>query len=136
MVVLEAIWAFMTSKIAGPLFAAGALALGVTSGVLYIQKGVLDDEINNPKNGYIVQLGTAKTNIDTLTKGLAQCNQGVQDWKKRADDNNTRANAALAQLAAQAPQITAKIAGILSAKPRAGQSRCDAADELIRNNAQ
>ena len=65
-VFFSVIWGFLTSKLAGPIATAAALAMGAALFVAHIQAGVLHGEIKSARAGQAL----AVRNLDTANLSL------------------------------------------------------------------
>lgn len=137
--------AFLTGKLAGPLFGAAALALLVFGAVQTIRiEGMplfgggyraevaeLHDRIENPKTGYIHNLDVAEGNVLGLRTAIGEQNGKIEALaiagQRLKDEAQRNVDAARAKLAAAQRRMTA----LLSSQRRPGETACAHASRLI-----
>lgn len=132
-----AITQFLTSKLAGPIFGAAALALTL---VLIVQTGRLSDaradrdryrdRIENEETGYVVRLNTCRGNVAGLDASLKAQNEAVAGLVEAGRLATEAAARAVEQARAASAAATRGAAALLARQPVGDE--CAAALNLLR----
>lgn len=127
-------WAILTSRLAGPIASAVALALAVMLGVQTVKlmgaehgrKGAVAE-----RDMARVDLGTCRGNVSTLQDALGVQNRAVQAIKAESDARTAAANKALSEARKSALAARKSADAILAARVKPGETSCEAADRVI-----
>lgn len=101
----------------------------------------LENQINNPKSGFVVRLANAhdalvteRNNTAVLTQSLQEQGDSIKLLGQKADTANNAWAAVQGQLSTLHSSIASRISTIDSAKP--GADRCASALQLLKGAAQ
>jgi hypothetical protein len=123
------IWAWLTSKLAGPIAVGAALVLGLTLTYVWVADAARIHVIQTALDQATADLGTSRENISKLQGGLGECNAGIERLKDAGLEATARANAALAEAERISGNLRTSAADVLKAKPSG--DLCTSADALI-----
>jgi hypothetical protein len=115
-------WAFLTGKIAGPLFLGVSALLLIACGVLYWRvDDVTDDrdklsaEINTPQTGYRDRLTQCQTNSAQLAQNVSDQNTKIDNLRLIGDNRRKEADARQQKVDAALTAARRRIAGLINA---------------------
>lgn len=141
--------AFLTSKIAGPvfggLFFVTAIGFAVTVGVYHFELKAetsradkLDASINAPGTGYIARNTQCETNVSTLGVGLDRARADVQRLANdtlAADKRNAASMASALQQVAAVKASSAKLLALPATAPIGSIAACTAGAKILKTGA-
>lgn len=96
----------------------------------------LDQLIKHPVTGYIARLTTCQTSLTGAEASVRTQNAAVDRLRAEALAGEARAAAAVRAAQAEARAANGRAMALLQAQPNPGESRCDAAFRLHRENLQ
>lgn len=96
----------------------------------------LDQLINHPTRGYVARLSTCRASLAGAEASVRTQNAAVAQLRAEAVASEARAAAAVRAAQAEARAANSRALTILQAQPNPGESRCDAAFRLHRENLQ
>lgn len=96
----------------------------------------LDLLITAPQTGYIARLTSCQVSLAGAQASVAAQNAAIDNLQQAADAAGARAAAAVAAAQASARAAERRADAVLTAVPREGEGRCEAAFRLHQENAQ
>jgi low affinity Fe/Cu permease len=122
-------WSALTSRIAGPIASAVAVALGLWLAVVLIQNGGLKGEVTArtaERDAAIANYARCQSNRITLETAVSSQNAAVEAWRKEAADRSREAEKAMQRARAGAVEANRRADAI-----RRQVSRDACGDDLI-----
>jgi hypothetical protein len=127
---------FLTSRLAGPIAAAGCVALALALLISQVQlRGARHDrdEARSELSAKIGQLAQCHTNTGTLQTAIDEQNAAVIVLERRSEAMAKAQADALAEAANAVTEARSRAERIRAAVPEVGATDCDAAGTLAAN---
>ena len=92
----------------------------------------LDAEVNTPVTGLRAQLSSCTVDLGNATASLNRQNEAVDALKAEAEARDARAREAVSAAQNRARSAERRVQALLQSSPNEGETRCVAAERVIR----
>lgn len=123
------IWAWLTSKLAGPIATGVAFLLALALTYVWVADAARIHIIQGALDQATADLGNSRESVAKLKGGLSECNAGIDRLKDAGAEATAKANAALIEAEKLSGNLRISAADVLKAKPSG--DKCLSADALI-----